>query len=86
MARFGTDLHNLYLNPATCARRTEKNIAQKFCACVIVELEHEYIRNVNVPTDRQTDRQNPRRPHHVGLAQARPNDNMVNVSFFLQLL
>ena len=35
------------------------------------------IRNVNVrtnrPHDSMTDRQNPHRPQHVGLAQARPN-------------
>ena len=34
----------------------EKNIARRFCACVIVELEYEYIRNVNVLTDRQTEK------------------------------
>ena len=30
--------------------RSERNIVQRFCACVIVEIEHEYIRNVNVQT------------------------------------
>ena len=30
---------------------------------------------MNVPTDKQTDRRNPHRPHHVGLAQARPNNS-----------
>ena len=65
-----------YMHTYTQVKVCERNFAQRFCACVIVELEHEYSYKececTYKQTALQTDRQYPHAPHHVGLAQARP--------------
>ena len=72
-AETGLFLFSNATNPCTLTRRTptrvhtriatsthitsERKFAQRLCACVIVELEHEYIRKVNVRTNSMTNRQ-----------------------------